>query len=135
MFLLGCNFNITKNNETSERDKANEVVEIFYKNIEDNNAGELENIFCDEFKAHVNIEDFNSALLSYNQVLGDYVDRELYKWTTERSEVDNVWEVSLIYIVNYTEHKSIEKFNLLKERGDIKISNYTINSKALENND
>lgn len=135
LFLFSCNFNIIKNNEVKEKDKANEVIDVFYQNIQNDNIEEFKDLFSDEFTEQVQIEDFQRALSSYNKILGNYIDRELYEWATKRSELDNIWEVSLIYIVNYSEHKSIEKFNLLKERGVIKISNYTINSKALENID
>lgn len=132
LLFFSCNLNVDKNNEESERKKAELIVDIFHKNISDLNYDKNENLLSIAFKKNVDINAFNSSFDFYNERLGNYESKELYKWSTKRSALDNEWNVTLIYFVTYTESKSFEKFDLVKEGEEIYINNYVINSKALE---
>ncbi|WP_452225617.1 hypothetical protein [Lacinutrix chionoecetis] len=132
LLFFSCNLDIAKNNEESERKKAELIVNVFYKNISDFDYDKNENLLSTGFKKNVDINAFNKAFDFYNERLGNYESKELYKWSTERSALENEWNVTLIYFVTYTKSKSFEKFDLVKEGEKIYINNYVINSKALE---
>lgn len=129
--IIGCNGKVNKINEDSEKDKADQFVNHFYEDLEENNYIKDKKIFSKTFFNSVDTIKFDSAFNSYKEKLGNYKHREIFKWTTERSAINDEWFVSLIYIVEYEKSKAFEQFDLIKENDSIKIENYIINSKAL----
>ncbi len=130
--FLNCTGNIKKINEESERDKADQFIDIFYENV--NNGKYKRNLFSNEFFNSIDTVKFDSAFSHYMNTLGKYENREISKWTTERFTLSNEWFVSIIYLVEYENYYALERFDLVKENDSVLIRDYEIDFNVIPKN-
>jgi len=130
LFLGSCYFNASITNEESERKKGEEVANIFYEYVKNQNLdGSIEPYFSKELLEITPIEELDSLLLLINNKSGDYISKELDDWSTKRQKgSDENWECALIYSVKYEKGEAKEFFEFIKENDSIKILNYNFRS-------
>lgn len=127
-----CYFNASLTNEESERKKGEEVTNIFYEYVKNQDLdGSIEPYFSKELLAITPIDQLDSLFLLINNKSGNYISKELDEWSTKRQKgTDESWECKLIYSVKYEKGESKEFFELIKENDSIKILNYNFRSSA-----
>lgn len=133
VFLFGgCYYNATILNEESEKEKGEEVADIFYKYVKNQNFdGSVEPYFSKEFLVVTPISQLDSLLSLIKSKSGNYKYKELKKWNTKRQKGTNeLWECELTYLVKYDKGESSEFLKFIKENDSIKILNYNFRSKS-----
>lgn len=131
LILVSCHFSATFQDEVNERDKAQDVVDSMYNNVNLRDLKKAAFFFADEFYAVTNESQLYEIFAKTRRVLGDYKSKTLISWKTARVEGDNPSsEYLLVYSVTYAKYKANETFRLKKDKGVVRIISYNVNSEG-----
>jgi hypothetical protein len=136
LVLTACNFNVNASyeNEENEKENAESKVALFYNNTEKNDITNVMNLFSDSFYKISDRNKFKTFLIEKKKTLGDFKSYVLEDWKTTRVEgTSPKTEYLLIYKVEYSKFSAVETFSLIKEKGEVKILGYHVDSKGFGN--
>lgn len=132
LFLCpGCHFNSTFRNREKDKNDAEKVTTAFYVLIKQKNYKGTYPFFSDKFFTVTDTSELNKILRLSAEKLGPIESIKLTTWeTVVVSGTDDRGEYALRYAVKHEHYEATEIFSLIKEKGQIKIQRYKINSEG-----
>lgn len=125
--MCSCNFSVNSfsANEEVEKEQAEAVAAKLYWYTQQDELKEIPKLFGTAFYKENNKEALENFLKKKKEILGNFKDFNLKDWKTTRIEGTNpISEYVLIYEVSYDNKVVIEKINMRKEEGGVKIIGY-----------
>lgn len=134
LFLCpGCHFNSTFRNREKDKNDAEKVTTAFYELIKQKNYKGTHPFFSDTFFDVTDTSELNKVLRLSAEKLGPIESIQLTKWQTlVVSGTDDRSEYALEYAVKHEHYEATEIFTLIKEKGQIKIQRYRVNSEVFQ---
>ena len=133
MVLIGCNFNATRTNLKSDRDRAIVVSDKLFDCLEHDNHECADRLFSKNFFESTPADSLHVIYGMSKEVLGDFKVRVLEEWkTTVVSGTNPVSEFLLVYNVEYTKHPAQIILGMTEENNEVKIQGYRILSEAFD---
>ncbi len=133
MALVGCDFNTTRTNLASDRDRAVAVSDKLFDCLEHSNYECADKLFSKEFFEATPKDSLHEIYRISRDVLGEFKVRTLEEWETSVvSGTNPVAEFLLLYNVEYTKHPAQVALFMVEEEGEVKIKVYRILSDAFD---
>ena len=132
--LSSCNFNSHYTDRPQDREEAERVTVKFYYLLRDKKYSEAHSLFSPRFLEVTNDSRLDELFKSSDDQLGEIQDQTLETWKTNRVDGSNpISEYLLIYNVKRTKFNSRETIRLEKEKDEIKILAYNVQSEGFLN--
>ncbi|HET6242984.1 MAG: hypothetical protein H0V01_04725 [Bacteroidetes bacterium] len=131
IILSSCNRIDEFLNKDSERiltslEEPTSVIDEYFHEIKNNNFHKIHFLYSDLFFQNITTEELINHLKKFLSLTGELKSFKLIEANIENTNGQKV--IVLLYHVDYSEHSSVEKFSLLKEKSSYKIFGHNIKS-------
>lgn len=132
LFVSSCRFNSTYNNRETDKQNGERVVTAFYELQKSKNYEETYRLFDKRFFEVTDTQKLNEIYDISFEKLGDVESYDIEKWETEAIVgTDPITNYVFLLNVKRSNYASKETVTLIKEKDEIKIISYHVNSDGL----
>lgn len=132
LVFSSCRFNSTYNNRETDKQDGEKAVAAFYELLKNKSYKETYRLFDKRFFEVTDTQKLNEIYNIAFEKLGDVESYDIEKWETQ-AIVGTDSKTSYIFLLNVkrSNYASKETATLLKEREEVKIVSYHVNSDDL----
>ncbi len=129
--ITGCRFNSEFKNSEKDKKDAEAVTIPFFGALKDENFAATRKYFSKEFLKVTSDKKLQEIFELSTEKLGRLKSWQLSGWETKRVEGSNSFaEYHLVYNTSHEKHPAMQIFRLVREKDEIKIISYRIESEA-----
>lgn len=132
LFVSSCRFNSSYNNRESDKQDGEKVIVEFYELLKNKDYKQTYTFFDKRFFEVTDTQKLNEIYDISFEKLGDVESYDIEKWETQ-AIVGTDPKTNYVFLLNVrrSDFASKETITLLKEKGEIKIISYHVNSDGL----